>query len=97
MFRGTAGNLSDVYEAWINGSNALFNDPDCMHLGSLNCYEHYRNTHVTNWTSLGITQVNYINGTRVSVCTQSEMVDPFIKNRISCLLNSYLAQQKYAQ
>ena len=77
MFRGTAGIGVDMYDAWVDGSNAVTHDDVCMDLSETSCGNHYRHTNVTDWSRLGITQVNYINGPRILVCTQSEMADFF--------------------
>ena len=57
MFRGTAGNGLDMYDAWVNGINVVTDDADCLDLGLTSCVSHYRSTKVNDWSTLGIKKV----------------------------------------
>ena len=59
VFRGTASNGVDMYDAWINGNNVVGYDVNCMRLDMTSCTHHYRNTIVDSWSAIPITRVTF--------------------------------------
>ena len=58
VFRGVKGADTDMYAAFIDGTNAVTDDITCMSLDDTSCSSHFRSRVIDNWSYALYTRVN---------------------------------------
>jgi len=65
VFRGVKGAGTDMYAAFIDGTNAVTDDVTCTTLDVTSCSSHFRSTILDNWNALTYTKVNKLSNLKL--------------------------------